>query len=118
MEEGVEDISRRGFLRGLGAAALAGATAFSGGDADAQNIDLPGPQVSYIAHVSAEANGREIHRSLNLGTKYSSEQEAYDDIERSLQAKGITRYNINIEQKYDPQYHLGSNQPRGGYCYW
>jgi hypothetical protein len=109
-----EDISRRGFLKGLGAAALAGATAFSGGDADAQNIDLPGPQVSYIAHVSAEANGREIHRSLNLGTKYSSEQEAYDDIERSLQAKGITRYNINIEQKYDPQYHLGSNQPRGG----
>ena len=114
-QQGVdEDISRRGFLRGLGAAALAGAAAFSGDDADAQNIDLPGPQVSYIAHVSAEANGREVHRTMNLGTNYSSEQEAYDDIERSLQAKGITRYNINIEQKYDPQYHLGSNQQRGG----
>ena len=98
----------------LAGAALAGAAALGGGDADAQQIDLPGPQVSYVAHVSAEANGREVHRTMNLGNKYSSEQEAYDDIERSLQAKGITRYNINIEQKYDAQYYPGSNQPRGG----
>jgi hypothetical protein len=108
--QGVEE----GWKGKVAGAALAGAAALGGGDVDAQNIDLPGPQVSYIAHVSAEANGREIHRSLNLGTKYSSEQEAYDDIERSLQAKGITRYNINIEQKYDTQYYPGSNQPRGG----
>ena len=54
--------------------------------------------MSYVAHVSAEANGREIHRSMNLGTRYSSEEEAYADIENSLQAKGITRYNIRIEQ--------------------
>jgi len=98
----------------LAGAALAGAAALGGGDVDAQNIDLPGPQVSYVAHVSAEANGREVHRTMNLGSKYSSEQEAYDDIERSLQAKGITRYSINIEQKYDAQYYPGSNQPRGG----
>jgi len=114
IDQGVnEALSRRGFLKGLGAAALAGATAFGSGSADAQNIDLPGPQVSYVAHVSAEANGREVHRSMNLGTRYSSEEEAYADIESSLQAKGITRYNIRIEQKYDmPSY--SSNQPSGG----
>jgi hypothetical protein len=98
----------------LAGAALAGAAALGGGDADAQHIDLPGPQVSYVAHVSAEANGREVHRTVNLGSNYSSEQEAYDDIERSLQSKGITRYNINIEQRYDTQYYPGGNQPRGG----
>jgi hypothetical protein len=108
--QGVEE----GWKGKVAGAALAGAAALGGGDVDAQNIDLPGPQVSYVAHVSAEANGREVHRTMNLGSNYSSEQEAYDDIERSLQAKGITRYNINIEQKYDAQYYPGSNQPRGG----
>jgi len=108
-----EELSRRGFLKGLGAAALAGAVGLGSGSADAQNIDLPGPQVSYVAHVSAEANGREVHRSMNLGTRYSSEEEAYADIENSLQEKGITRYNIRIEQKYDmPSY--SSDQPSGG----
>jgi hypothetical protein len=113
-EQGIdEELSRRGFLKGLGAAALAGAVGLGSGSADAQNIDLPGPQVSYVAHVSAEANGREVHRSMNLGTRYSSEEEAYADIENSLQEKGITRYNIRIEQKYDmPSY--SSDQPSGG----
>jgi hypothetical protein len=112
----VEPLDRtdEGWKGKLAGAALAGAAALGGGDVDAQNIDLPGPQVSYVAHVSAEANGREVHRTVNLGSNYSSEQEAYDDIERSLQAKGITRYNINIEQRYDAQYYPGSNQPRGG----
>lgn len=110
MEEGVAE----GWKGKLAGAALAGAAALGGGDVDAQHIDLPGPQVSYVAHVSAEANGREVHRTVNLGSRYSSEQDAYDDIERSLQAKGITRYNINIEQRYDAQYYPGSNQPRGG----
>lgn len=108
------NITDEGWKGKLAGAALAGAAALGGGDVDAQNIDLPGPQVSYVAHVSAEANGREVHRTVNLGSQYSSEDEAYDDIERSLQAKGITRYNIRIEQKYDAQYYPGSNQPRGG----
>lgn len=112
----VEPLDRtdEGWKGKLAGAALAGAAALGGGDVDAQNINLPGPQVSYVAHVTAEANGREVHRTVNLGSNYSSEQEAYDDIESSLQAKGITRYNINIEQKYDAQYYPGSNQPRGG----
>ena len=111
---GVEEDVAEGWKGKLAGAALAGAAALGGGDVDAQNINLPGPQVSYVAHVTAEANGREVHRTVNLGSNYSSEQEAYDDIESSLQAKGITRYNINIEQRYDTQYYPGGNQPRGG----
>ena len=114
LDPGMMEDMDEGWKGKLAGAALAGAAALGGGDVDAQNINLPGPQVSYVAHVSAEANGREVHRTVNLGSQYSSEDEAYDDIERSLQAKGITRYNIRIEQKYDAQYYPGSNQPRGG----
>jgi hypothetical protein len=97
----------------LAGAALAGAAALGGGHADAQNIDLPGPQAVMIAHVQAEVNGREVNRTVNLGTKYQSEEQAEQDLEDYMQSKGITRYSIRIEQKYDmPSY--SSNQPRGG----
>jgi hypothetical protein len=112
-----EDISRRGFLRGLGAAALAGAVGLSGGDADAQNIDLPAPQAVMIAHIQAEVNGREISRTVNLGTQYQSEQQAEQDLEEYMQSKGITRYNIRVEQRYDqPRTGYGAHRQPGGYA--
>jgi hypothetical protein len=111
-----EDISRRGFLRGLGAAALAGAAAFSGDDADAQNIDLPGPQVSYIAHIQAEFNGREISKTVNLGPQYESKEQAEQDLEEYMQSKGITRYNIRVEQSYDQPSGYGQRRRTTGYA--
>ena len=111
-----EDISRRGFLRGLGAAALAGAAAFSGDDAGAQNIDLPGPQVSYIAHIQAEFNGREISKTVNLGPQYESKEQAEQDLEEYMQSKGITRYNIRVEQSYDQPGGYGQRRRTTGYA--
>jgi RNA polymerase sigma factor (sigma-70 family) len=112
-----EDISRRGFLKGLGAAALAGAVGLGSGSADAQNIDLPGPQAVMIAHIQAEVNGREISRTVNLGTQYQSEQQAEQELEEYMQSKGITRYNIRIEQRYDqPNTGYGAHRRSSGYA--
>ena len=109
----VDNEVQEGWKGKLAGAALAGAAALGGGHADAQQIDLPGPQASYIVHVDAEANGREVHKTVNLGSQYRSEEEAYNDVENALQAKGITRYNIRIEQTYNPGV-ISSDQPRGG----
>jgi hypothetical protein len=106
-----EDISRRGFLKALGGAALAGAGVSA---ADAQNIDLPGPQVSYIAHVIADVNGREVNKTVNLGTQYQSKEQVEQELEEYMQSKGITRYSIRVEQTYDRPGYIDSNQPRGG----
>jgi hypothetical protein len=99
----------------LAGAALAGAAALGGGDVDAQNIDLPGPQSVMIAHIYAEVNGREVNRTVNLGTQYQSEEQAEQDLEEYMQSKGITRYTINIEQKYDQS--GGYRQGRSGSGY-
>jgi hypothetical protein len=109
--EGVDE----GIKGKLAAAALAGATALGGGAADAQNIDLPGPQSVMIAHIYAEVNGREINRTVNLGTQYQSEEQAEQDLEEYMQSKGITRYTISIEQKYDQS--GGYRQGRSGSGY-
>ena len=109
--ESIEEMDRRGFLKALGGAALAGAGVNS---ADAQNIDLPGPQAVMIAHVQAEVNGREVNKTVNLGTQYQSKEQAEQDLEEYMQSKGITRYNIRVEQTYDRPGYIDSNQPRGG----
>jgi hypothetical protein len=111
-EQGIdEELSRRGFLKGLGAAALAGAVGLGSGSADAQNIDLPGPEVSYIAHVQAEVDGRVVSRTVNLGTQYESKEHVEQELENYMQSKGITRYSIQVEQQYD--HSGGYRQGRG-----
>ena len=110
--EGVDE----GIKGKLAAAALAGAAALGGGAADAQNIDLPGPQAVMIAHVQAEVNGREVNRTVNLGTQYQSEEQAEQELEEYMQSKGITRYSIRIEQKYE-QPGIGYGQQRRGSGY-
>ena len=97
-------------------AALAGAAALGGGDVDAQNIDLPGPQVSYIAHIQAEFNGREISKTVNLGPQYESKEQAEQDLEEYMQSKGITRYNIRVEQSYDQPGGYGQRRRTSGYA--
>jgi len=109
--ESVEEMNRRGFLKALGGAALAGAGVSA---ADAQNIDLPGPQAVTIVHIQAEVNGREVNKTVSLGTQYQSKEQAEQDVEEYLQSKGITRYNIRVEQTYDRPGYIDSNQPRGG----
>jgi hypothetical protein len=109
--ESIEEMDRRGFLKALGGAALAGAGVSA---ADAQNIDLPGPQVSYIAHVIADVNGREVNKTVNLGTQYQSKEQVEQELEEYMQSKGITRYSIRVEQTYDRPGYIDSNQPRGG----
>jgi hypothetical protein len=112
LDPGMMDEGWKGKLAG---AALAGAAALGGGDVDAQNIDLPGPQSVMIAHIYAEVNGREVNRTVNLGTQYQSEEQAEQDLEEYMQSKGITRYTISIEQKYDQS--GGYRQGRSGSGY-
>jgi hypothetical protein len=70
-----------------------------------------------IAHIQAEVNGREISRTVNLGTQYQSEQQAEQDLEEYMQSKGITRYNIRVEQRYDqPRTGYGAHRQPGGYA--
>jgi hypothetical protein len=86
----------------LAGAVFAGLAALGGaGDADAQQVNLPGPKVSYIATVQAEVNGEVVTRSTNMGSNYKSEADVRQAVADYMESKGIIRYRINIDQKYD-----------------
>jgi hypothetical protein len=97
-EEGVAE----GWKGKLAGAVFAGLAALGGaGDADAQQVNLPGPKVSYIATVQAEVNGEVVTRSTNMGSNYKSEADVRQAVADYMESKGIIRYRINIDQKYD-----------------
>jgi hypothetical protein len=89
-----EDISRRGFLRGVGAAA-AGVGAANTAQAQTSGEDfLP----DIVAHVRFKVDGKEINKEINLGTTYKSPKEAGAALEKFLKSKGIKYYEYELER--------------------
>jgi len=89
-----EDISRRGFLRGIGAAA-AGIGAASTAQAQISGEDtLP----DIVAHVTFKIDGKTITKDINLGTAYKSPGQAGDALAKFLKSKGIKYYDYSLER--------------------
>ena len=94
-DEGVgEDISRRGFLRGVGAAA-AGVGAANTAQAQISGEDfLP----DIVAHVRFKVDGKEINKEINLGTTYKSPKEAGEALDKFMKSKGIKHFEYDLER--------------------
>ena len=89
-----EDISRRGFLRGIGAAA-AGIGSASTAQAQISGEDfLP----DIVAHVTFKVDGKTITKDINLGTEYKSPGQAGDALAKFLKSKGIKYYDYSLER--------------------
>ncbi len=89
-----EDISRRGFLRGVGAAA-AGVGAVNTAQAQISGEDtLP----DIVAHVRFKVNGQEITKDINLGTAYKSPREAGEALDKFMKSKGIKHFEYDLER--------------------
>lgn len=92
-----EDISRRGFLKGLGAAAGAAAAGQSlGAEPNKQSSSQPSSKPITIALVKIDDQVRQF----NLGTKFNSSQEALDFIDKVLADKGLSGYTIELKRGY------------------
>jgi hypothetical protein len=83
-----EDISRRGFLKGMGGAAGLAAS----GAVGAQELSKP-------VTIAVVKIGDQV-RQYNLGTKFNSSQEALDFVNKSLSGKGLSGYTIDIKRGY------------------
>jgi len=88
-----EDISRRGFLKGIGAAAGIGAV----GTAQAQ-ISGEDTLPDIVAHVRFKVNGQEINKEINLGTTYKSPREAGAALDKFMKSKGIKYFDYDLER--------------------
>jgi hypothetical protein len=88
--ESIEEMDRRGFLKALGGAALAGA----GVSAAAQQVDT-------IARVIMIVDGEQVERVINLGP-VSSPQAAERALANELRARGIEQFQINLERGAPP----------------
>jgi hypothetical protein len=89
-----EDISRRGFLRGVGAAAV-GVGAANTAQAQISGEDtLP----DIVAHVRFKVNGQEINKEINLGTAYKSPKEAGAALDKFMKSKGIKHFEYDLER--------------------
>jgi len=89
-----EDISRRGFLQGVGAAA-AGIGAAGTAQAQISGEDtLP----DIVAHVRFKVNGQEINKEINLGTTYKSPREAGEALDKFMKSKGIKHFEYDLER--------------------
>ena len=90
-----EDLSRRGFLRGAGAAAALGATALG-----SQASEVPQSQSSMepviIAVVTLEDG---TTKTYNLGTKFKSAKEAEQFLSNILDKQGLS-YSLDIKRGY------------------
>jgi hypothetical protein len=86
----VNEISRRGFLKTLGAAALGGA----GISAGAQEVDT-------IARITMIVDGEKVERVVNIGP-VSSIQAAHRAISNELRSKGIEQFTVNLERGAPP----------------
>lgn len=92
--EVAEDISRRGFLRGIGAAA-AGV-----GAADTAQAQISGEDTlpDIVAHVRFKVNDKEITKDINLGTTYKSPREAGEALDKFMKSKGIKYFEYDLER--------------------
>lgn len=89
-EDGIEEIDRRGFLKGLGAAALAGA----GMSAQAQE---PLPVMATIKFKLPNGEVKTIKK--DLGNSYDGRlDDAKKDLENLLDKKGIKNYTIHLDR--------------------
>jgi len=88
-----EDISRRGFLKGIGAAAGIGAV----GTAQAQ-ISGEDTLPDIVAHVRFKVDGKEINKEINLGTTYKSPREAGVALDKFMKSKGIKYFDYDLER--------------------
>lgn len=92
-----EGISRRGFLRGLGAAAAGAAGIGAAGKAQAQ-ISGEDSLPDIVAHVKFRVNEKEITKDINLGTTYKSPREAAEALEKFMKSKGIKYFEYSLER--------------------
>jgi hypothetical protein len=92
-----EDMTRRGFLRGMGAAAAAGAasTALAAEPGNQQN-NQPSDKPVTIAYVKID----DEMRQFNLGTRFNTSREALEFIDKMLADKGLSGYSIQIKRGY------------------
>jgi hypothetical protein len=92
-----EDLSRRGFLRGMGAAAAAGAagSALAAEPGNQQN-NQPSDKPVTIAYVNIDGEVRQF----NLGTRFNTSREALEFIDKALANKGLSGYTIQIKRGY------------------
>jgi hypothetical protein len=88
-----EDISRRGFLRGIGAAAGIGAASTAQAQISGEDF-LP----DIVAHVTFKVDGKTITKDINLGTAYKSPGQAGDALAKFLKSKGIKYYDYSLER--------------------
>ena len=92
-----EDISRRGFLRGIGAAAAGAAGIGVANNAQAQ-VSGEDTLPDIVAHVKFKVNEKEITKDINLGTTYKSPREASEALEKFMKSKGIKYFDYTLER--------------------
>lgn len=92
-----EDISRRGFLRGMGAAAAAGAAGSAlAAEPGNQQRNPPSDKPVTIAYVTIDGQVRQF----NLGTRFNSSREALEFVDKVLSDKGLSGYSIQLKRGY------------------
>jgi hypothetical protein len=96
-DEVEEDISRRGFLRGIGAAAAGAAGIGAANKAQAQ-VSGEDTLPDIVAHVKFKVNEKEITKDINLGTTYKSPREAAEALEKFMKSKGIKYFDYTLER--------------------
>jgi hypothetical protein len=89
-----EDISRRGFLQGIGAAAAGIGAAGTAQSQISGEDTLP----DIVAHVRFKVNGQEINKEINLGTTYKSPREAGAALDKFMKSKGIKYFEYDLER--------------------
>lgn len=102
--ENLDEIDRRGFLRGLGAAALAG-TGMASGAAKAEG---PLPVMATIKFKLPNGEIKTIKKDLGHSYDYRLD-DAKKDLENLLDRKGIKNYSIHLDRYKDNQ--SDSSQP-------
>ncbi len=90
IKESIEEVDRRGFLKGLGAAALAGA----GMSAQAQQ---PLPVMATITFKLPDGTTKTIKKDLGNSYDYRLD-DAKKDLENLLDRKGIKNYTIHLDR--------------------
>ncbi len=92
--ENLDEIDRRGFLKGLGAAALAGA------GVSAKASEGPLPIMATIKFKLDDGTVKVIKKDLGHSYDYRAD-DARKDIEKILDSKGIRQYTIHLDRYKD-----------------
>jgi len=100
----LEEIDRRGFLKGLGAAALAGATGMSAAG-DLEDKIGPLPIMATIKLQLPDGTTKTIKKDLGHAYDYRLD-DAKKDLEDLLNRKGIKNYSIHLDRYKDNSAYL------------